>query len=399
MAVCDAITAVAVWRIGRRLGGPSLGVFAAFAYPALSQMLAANPGYPPLAAATTTAFALALSSYRLRKRAVLAGLAIGLAITFKQTAVLEALALLWILLRDGQAAGRRLGVASAFLLGAAVAPIAFALVFACEGAFAPLVADVIGTALLRPSMESEPLTHAMARFVSVQTKIWPVATLAACAATQWRSLFPKASPAAAEGMALWLAASWLELFIQHSRWLNYLGPIFAPALLLSGAAIAALLKNARAKDVALALLFAATLVVAYPYRIWPFLAPDDAPAVAAAARAIAARNPAPQDRLLAFDGATRLNVATGLAPPTPYFHVNHLLCEFPGAGLQRLREALAAAPRFIAVASRRPSGPDCQSPQARPEIDDALSRSYHRIADAPEKTPQLDIYERVTPSD
>ena len=242
-AVSDAIAAIALWRIGRRLGGPSVGAFAAFAYPALSQMLAANPVYPPLAAATTTAFALALSPFALTARAALAGLAIGFAITIKQTAFLEALALLWIILRDREAEGRRLRVALAFTAGAATAPLAFALIFAADGAFAPLVADVFEAAMQRPKMGGEPLTQNVARFISVQSKIWPVATLAAIAATQWRSLFPGAPAGRAEGIALWFAASWLELTLQHSRWLYYLGPTFAPALLLSGGVIAAMLQT------------------------------------------------------------------------------------------------------------------------------------------------------------
>jgi hypothetical protein len=156
------------------------------------------------------------------------------------------------------------------------------------------------------------------------------------------------------------------------------------------------LQNKQAKGAALAVLFAVTVVVAYPFRIWPFLDLDDAPAVAAAARAIAERYPAPQDRLLAIDAGARLNVATGLAPPTPYFHFMHLLCDFPGAGPERLREALAAQPRFIVLASRQPT-PACLSPTARPRIAEALTRSYRRIAQAPAEAPQLDIYERLEP--
>ena len=282
-ALCDAVAAIALWRIGRRLGGPSVGAFAAFAYPVLSQMLAANPVYPPLAAATTTAFALALSPFALTTRAALAGLAIGFAITIKQTAILEALALLWMLLRDREAESRRVRVGVAFAAGAAIAPLAFALVFAAKGALAPLIADAVEAAIRRPVMEGEPLTQNVARFISVQSKMWPVATLAAIAATQWRWLFPGASAGRAEGIALWFAASWLQLILQHSRWLNYLGPTFAPALLLCGAAIAVVLHNKQAKVAALAVVFAGTVVIAYPFRIWPFLDPEDAPAIAAAA--------------------------------------------------------------------------------------------------------------------
>ena len=78
---CEAATAACLWRLGRQLGAPAAGVFAAFGYPLLSQTLADNPGYPPLALATTAAFArgdepdLAGAT-----RVVGAGLAIGFAL-------------------------------------------------------------------------------------------------------------------------------------------------------------------------------------------------------------------------------------------------------------------------------------------------------------------------------
>ena len=67
---CEAATAACLWRLGRRLGVPAAGVFAAFGYPLLSQTLANNPGYPPLALATTAAFLVATSQLGWRTRVV-----------------------------------------------------------------------------------------------------------------------------------------------------------------------------------------------------------------------------------------------------------------------------------------------------------------------------------------
>lgn len=394
--VSDVVTAFCLWRIGRSLGVPAAGAFAAFAYPPLSAMLAANPGYPPLAAATTAAFAFALAPADWRLRIAASGLAIGFAAMIKQTAGLEALALLWLLMREPQAEGRRLRSALGFAAAAAVAPLGFALVFAAEGAFAPFFADVVVIASGRPGVDGETLATGWMRFLSVQAKIWPLAAVAAVAAARFRTLLPGAPSGRAEGLALWLAASWVELFLQHARWLNYLGPTFAPALLLAGLAVARVAHREAVRRAALLALVVATLGAAYPFRIWPFLAPDDSRVVAAAAQTIRERDARPADRLLAIGSASGLNVATGLAPPTPYFHWMHILCDFPGAGPARLREALAARPRFIVAATRR-SRPVCLDPSAWPLIERTLAQGYRRIAQAPAGTPKLDVYERLNP--
>jgi hypothetical protein len=388
---CDAATAFCLWRIGRQLGAPAVGAFAALGFPLLSQMLAENPGYPPLAAATTAAFAFATAPMSWRARVGLAGLAIGFAATIKQTAVLEGLALLWLLLREPEA--RAMRTTLGFAAAAAAPPLAFALVFAMQGALQPLLADAVVTASSRPGVDSEPLARTLARFFSVQSKIWPLAGVAAIAAARFRLLLPGAPAGRVEGLVLWLAASWLELLLQHARWLNYLGPTFAPALLISGAAVSTAIRDAAIRRAALLALLASTVGAAYPYRIWPFLAPGDEPAIAAAAAEIIARRPGPDDRLFAIGKGVELNVALGLAPPTPYFHWLHVLCDFPGAGPARLNEAFAAAPRFVVVASAR-SKPDCLDPSAWPLIERALAQSYRRISQAPAEAPRLDIYER-----
>jgi hypothetical protein len=389
----DAVAAFCLWRIGRSLDAPSAGAFAAPAYPLLSVMLAANPGYPPLAAATIAAFAFALASFDWRCRVALAGLFIGFAMTIKQTAALEALALLWLLMREPEAQGRRLRSALGFAAAAAAAPLAFALLLAVEGGLAPFFADVVVVALGRPGIDGRMPTMGWVRFFSVQGKIWPLATFAAIAAVRCRALPPSERPGRAEGLALWLAASWIELFVQHARWLNYLGPTFAPALLLSGLAVARMFRQEALRLATFLALAVAIVGAAYPCRIWAFLAPDDDRVIEAAAAAIRAQDAGPRDRLLAIGSGMQLNVATGLAPPTPFFHWMHILCDFPGAGPPRLREALWARPRFIVAATHR-SRPACLDPSAWPLIETTLAQDYRRIAQAPAGAPKLDIYMR-----
>ncbi|HXT08961.1 MAG TPA: glycosyltransferase family 39 protein [Roseiarcus sp.] len=390
-AICEFATGLCLWRLGREFAGPAAGVFAAFGYPLLSCMLAANPAYPPLALATTAAFALAVAPWEWRRRVRLAGFAIGLAIAIKQTAGLEGLALLWLLLREPEARGRRLGTALEFAAAALVAPLALALLLASEGALGPMLADVVAAAARRPTLENDTASAVVWHFVNAQIMIWPLVALAAVGVARLRALLPGAPVGRAEGLALWLAAAWVELALQHARWALYLGPTFAPLLLLAGAAMASAIRDEASKRVALAALLLTTAIAAYPFRAWRFLGPDDDAAVAAAAPAILARRPGPHDRLLAIHEGQELNFVVGLAPPTRYFHWMHLICDFPGAGPQRLREALAAAPRFI-VAPRRSYRPYCVDPRAWPLIHAALTQDYRPLA----QTPPFVVYERLT---
>jgi hypothetical protein len=392
--ISEAGAAFCLWRLGRQLGVPAVGAFAAFAYPLLSQMLSNNPGYPPLALATTAAFALATCDQAWQIRVVLSGLAIGFALTIKQSAFLETLPLLWLLLREPEAQGRRMRGAQVFAGAVAVAPVAFAIVLAAQGAFAPFFADVVMTALQRPGLEPETTTQIFHHFVSVQKMVLPLVCLAAVGVWRYRELLLRAPVGRPEALVLWLAVSWVELLLQHARWALYLGPTFAPLLLLSGAGVAKAVSAPALQRVSLALLLSATALSAYPFRYWPLLGPVDATDYAVAARAIRAENPLPGDRLLGIGllETAEVNTDTGLSPPTRYFYWVHLACDFPGAGPQKLREAMATEPRFLVVATH-PYRPYCEDPTTWPFVRETLARHYRRISD----TPLLDVYERRSP--
>ncbi len=381
---CEAATGFCLWRIGVRLGAPVAGLFAAFVYPLLSHGLAANGGYPPLALATAAAYLAAFSPGRPWARAIPAGLAMGCAATIKQTAVFEALPLFWLL------AGQR----RAFALAAAAPPLAFAVYFAARGAFAPFFADVVALAIRRPGMQPESLAAIGVHILHLAWPIWPLAALAVFGAFCARRILPLAPEGAATALALWGLAALVELLSQQARWLNYLGPTFAPQALLAGAAITALCRDIRSKHLAALGLLIVTAMGVWPFRAQRAFRPDDAPAIAAAAAAIRARDPRPDDRLLALGPGGQLNTRLDLAPPTPYFHWMHLVCDFPGAGPQRLREAFAAAPRFVTIPEESPQV-YCQDPTAWPVALAALARDYRRIAEIPEgQGGTLQIYER-----
>jgi hypothetical protein len=392
--LCETATAFCLWRIGRQLCLPAVGVFAAVAYPLLSQMLSNNLGYPTLAMATTAAFALATAPFGWRARVGWSGLALGVALTMKQTACLEGLALLWLLMREPEARGNRLRTLLGFTAAAAAPWLVFVLILAAQGALAPLIHDTVVVALHRPGLENESLARIYVHFDSVQHKIWPIVIAAAIGLALYRRLLPGAPAGRKEALVLWLAISYVELLLQHARWVIYLGPTFAPLLLVSGAAVSVLLPSETLKRAALAVLLLATFFSAYPFRIWSFLEASDEPAIAIAAPEILARDPKPNDRLLTLLQGDRLNVVLGLRPPTPFFHWMHLVCDFPGAGPPQLREALDAAPRFI-VAPAHPFRPFCQDPGAWPMIRAALAQHYRHIGEASAQGVQLEVYERL----
>ncbi len=383
--VSEAGAALLLWRLGRQLGLASAGAFAALAYPYLSQTLSNNPGYPPLALVTIGGYVLATGAGPWGRRALLSCLALGFAATIKQSACLEALPLLWLLGRERPADKPSL----APLLALAAAPLGFAMLFAAQGAFAPFFADVVVTALRRPGIEAETAGDIVRHFVSLQKMVLPLTALALFGLARLSTL-PMAT-GRAEALALWLGVSWAELLLQHARWALYLGPTFAPLLLLSGAAITAAFQAEGSRRLAMGFALIATLVQVYPYRYWPLLGDVDAPVYRQAAEIVRARAPLRDDRLLGVGllETAEVNTDAGVAPPSRYFYWLHLACDFPGAGPQRLREALESSPRFLVVATR-PYHPYCEDPAVWPLVEATLASRYRRIGDAG----KLVIYER-----
>ena len=386
--VSDAASAAALFFIGRRLGAPALGIFAAGLFPALSEIAAADDAYCPLMASTALAFAAALSTAPLAKRAAWAGLAIGAALTIKQTAAFEALALLAILLRAPDALGQRRLAALAFALAATLAPAATLAYFAWHGAADALIGDVVVFALARPGLVGFPLFAILLSFGLLIMPALP-AFARACAAMariRWRA----PDEAAWAGVGLWFAAACLGALIQHATANNYVAPILAPCLLLAGRGIAAAPKR-------LAPLALFTVGVAIACRFGDLVRPFDAAALAGAAAQIKARGAAPDDKLFVIDYGAWLYSATGLAPPTAFIHPIHLLCRFPNAGPARLKQALAARPRFVVIGARDGAHGGCVPAANWNIVTDAVAGGYRRFGQAIGAHEAYDLYEAAAP--
>jgi len=394
----DAVAATALFFLARRFGHPAVGLFAAILYPVLSEIAVGNDAYCPLAALTILAFLAALSPLSPLRGAVLAGLAIGAAATVKQTAGFEAVALLTILTLAPDAGRGRARAALAFALAAMVAPLGFLVYFAWHGAAGALIADTVVGALARPASASEGLSFVggLLRFLPLQKGLLPLTGLCVLALARRRALAAAAPRFPLGAVWAWFAAASVSVIVQRSFAQSYLGPMLAPALLLAGFCTAqAMPELARipqwARLGALALLSLAAAIAAPGVD---FVRRQDVPALAAAARAIEASGPAPEDRLYAVNRGAWLNSMVDLAPPTEYFFPFQTLCAFPGAGANGVAQILAARPRYVVIADRRLKYA-CELPESWRLIDQALAESYRRLARAQGDFDAYDVYEAL----
>jgi Dolichyl-phosphate-mannose-protein mannosyltransferase len=397
-AFFDALAATALYFIGCRMGSRAIGIAAALLCPFLSQIVTNNPPYAPLAAFTTLAFLAAMSRLPVVKRAVLAGLFIGAAVTVKQTACFEAVALFAILLWAPDAANRRVAMGLAFGAAAAIAPAGFLIYFAAHGALAPMIGDVVANALLRPASAIEGISFqdgVLRSLVYLARPIEPLFALACIAFVRRRTIAAAVPDAPMGAISLWAASAIVSVWAQHSLFDAYLGPTLAPLTLLAcaGAVFGAPELKRIAGPVSLALVGLLTVGVATATRTKGLDPPHQTQAIDLAAAAIKASHPGADDKLFVVSRGMWLYMATGLAPPTAYFHWEHTLCDFPGAGLSRLGEALATTPRFIAV-YRGPHN-KCELPQSWRQIDAALAGAYRLLARVQGDGELFDVYETI----
>jgi 4-amino-4-deoxy-L-arabinose transferase-like glycosyltransferase len=396
----DATTAASLYFIGRRMGSNALGLFAALASPLLAEFVTNNDCYSALAALTTLAFVPAFSSLPILRRASAAGLVIGAACTVKQTAAFEAVALLIVLLRAPEAAERRTLAASAFCLSALAAPLGFLIYFAAHGAVGPLLADTVEFAVMRPGLDQGFLIG-LAHFAPVQRPI-AAGFVVAFVALLRRSAVARAAPGSrVDAAAIWFGLAILGVLAQHTVYQNYLGPMLSPLILLAGCGARWALPELKRFAPGLRL-FALGLVMtatALSCRIGHFARPLDRAPIAEAARIVLATDPRPDDKLFALDFGGWINVATDLAPPTPFFHRMHLLCDFPNAGPARLAEALAARPRYVVVGAYLKRHTGCDDVVAWPLVEPALKAGYRRLAHVDGDVQSFDIYETTAARD
>jgi hypothetical protein len=398
--VCDAATAVALLMLGRRFGAPAVGVAAALVYPPLSELVTANDAYCPLAALTTFAFVAALSRRPLFKRALVAGLLIGAAGAVKQTAGFEALALVAVLAGAPEAEGRRFRVAAAFIVAAAVAPLAFLAYFAAEGGAGALVADAVVGALTRPASASEGLSFldGLGRFFLLQKSDMVLFALVCLALLRRRALAAALPDAPLGALVLWFAAATAGVVAQRSIAVTYLGPTLAPGLLIAGLGLTrAAPELGRAPEGArLAALVVASVAIALVHPGNDLSARFEGAALAETAAAIRAEGWTPGDRLYVVNRGLWLYGALDAPPPTRFLYPGHTLCDFKDRGPGLVAEILASRPRFVVVADRRIHYV-CEQADRWRAVEGALTASYRRVAHSTGSVDAFDVYETIAP--
>ncbi len=391
-----ALAAASLYRLCREFNDRAVAVLCAIVYPVLFEIFG-DAAYALLCALTLLAFLAALSRQPPMRKAVLAGLAIGAACAVKQTAAFEATALLIIIASDPAVKGRRLKAASAFLACASVAPLGFVIYYALRGDLGVFFSDVVVLALRRPDSTTEAISFwdGFRRSLVLLLPILPVTLMAIFALAKWRRLaarFPIGS------VSIWLAATILSILVQHAISPYYLTPAFAPLLLLAAAGLTTAVegRSRRTLAVVLAIFGATTIFMAARLRgeaLVNRLKPKDDLAILEATSTIEATHPKPTDRLFVVTRGGWIYLATDLAPPTPYFHWFHTLCDFPGAGRSRLAETMAAQPRYVVVAdpSKRFS---CEQDSNWVVVNDTLRSSYRLLDRAQGAFDSYFVYER-----
>lgn len=394
----DAVTATALFYLGRRCD-TRVGVFAASVYPPLAEFVSFNDFYSALEATTTLAFLAAMSPLQLGRRAALTGLAAGAAFCVKQTAAFEAAVLFFAIVRARDAADRRTWAACTFAYGAGIVPLGFLVYFACHGAGRDLIDDAILGALMRPASPAEGLTFGdgLRLFLPLHRTVLGLMAFACLASIRRSSLAQAASGTPVALLEAWLLAALLATLAQRSMHVAYVSQALPPALLLASLCVVHAIPElgrtpgwARLGGLA-ALSLAPALAALGAHRTNR----HPTRAIAEATSAIRATKPSSADKLFAVNGdGLWLNAATGLDPPTRYFHPSHTLCDFDGRGGGNLVGALAASPRYIVVADRR-ARLSCEQPERWSAIDATVRDSYRLITRAADEINSYDVYERI----
>ncbi|MCE1237639.1 MAG: hypothetical protein LWW93_14915 [Hyphomicrobiales bacterium] len=379
-AAIKALTIVAVAATATTLGGLAtrhvsrpVGAWAFFVYPVASLFASGDTMPAILVQAPFVALAFFALFEARRGRAIvrlfLSGLAIGAAGMIKQTAIFEAAALVALagLWEIGGGGGRGRAVARAIAaigVGAMVAPLAFAAWFAAQGLFTAFFdGAVIGAA---GRLSGDPMVAAGSREMvrlglfdaigRLPAQIRPCLGLTVLATLAWmrrRRLAPAIDAAWFPATLVWFAAALAGVVAVKAMYDNYIHTALAPLTLAAGVfvfhgiEIAGRLGRRIGQIAASAAVAAPSLLLPMPLAYEPV----DMEGVRAAAAIVRAAGGAGQDELLAPRRGLPLNVETGSFPTVRWVHHMHLMCDLPTSdGVDPLATALAARPRFLAIA-------------------------------------------------
>jgi 4-amino-4-deoxy-L-arabinose transferase-like glycosyltransferase len=387
----SAIGATVLYRMCERYDRPA-AVLCAALYPILI-IISGDAAYQVMNAFLMIAFACAFSNLQLRPKAIVAGLAVGFACTIKQTCAVDAIALLYILVSARSSRVERAYVTGSFIGAAALAPFAFFSYYALNGNAGVFVQDLVIAALNRESTVA--LSSVLGGFVEW---IWPfsiiVVVLLISISNGGRAIENRLP---LRLMLVWLVLELIGIFAQRAGSRPYMVPMIAPMLLITSNYISASYAgNGRSRQLVALVMFGALAFIGamagYGHTILEKLRVVDQDALQQTTAAIAATHPRNDDRLFVLNGPVWPNVATNLAPPTPFFYWGHIMCNFPGAGPTALVANFEAKPRYVVFENpnRRLA---CETDATDDEIRTALAARYSLISTARSRYSIYSVFE------
>jgi len=359
-------TAAAAWGLYRLLARHAsmrAAIWASGLYPVYSLILlgVSSPCQTVQATLTIWAFAFGLDSLSTKgvAQAALSGLMIGLAVTVKQTAAFEAMALFGILVWRLRAWKPRLAFAVA-----AIAPVlAFAAYFVVVGHSHEAFAAVVTLAGLRSQTNMSQAPAAWYLDLPVRLGHYPalikpllVVTCGAALALLRRKTLKTAFALPVVDLTLiWYVGAVVAMLVVRSPEAWYAVPLIAPSLILFALVLChGIAFKPRQRPVWTAVFI--TLAVVHPLAVAApslvgqgYLGPPDWRGNQMAAQALTKAGLHPDDNLLVLSRGHYIYLLTGTLPRARYFNAMHLLCRFPTPDADPLAAAFATRPKFVVM--------------------------------------------------
>jgi hypothetical protein len=406
LIACVGATSWGLWLIGERHLSRRVGLFAAALYPLYSLTQSGTTASSELIEVLPEVFAALLvldanrRSGRRLVRVAAAGLLLGVAATVRQGAVLPAIFMLVALAIHWR--GPRVKLIASFVAGGAMAPLAFAGLYAAHGHLMPFLTDAVCSAAARMRGDNIGFAAGMLRFFPAM-KPFGVLQIGALflftrAATVWRGPYA----AGASVIVAWMIGAAFGVIAVRSMYDHYFLALVPSLLLASGVAIFHIVGAGGAagdgrSDAWNVRLLCRALAVAAA-AAWPLAldraaitAGSDLDAAAAVARAIDRAGIAPDAAILVVNRGLPIYLAADRLPRGRYFHPQHLLCDFPAPDADPLGIALRERPAVLVVADEA-TRMVCERDDRHAELHAAISAYYCRADHIIGRSDSFDIF-------
>lgn len=366
--VFTALGGFGLYRLLARHGSMRAARLAAFLYPvySLTLMSMASPCQILQATATIWGFVWVADAATVATRAqrlmfaALGGLAIGCAVTLKQTAAFEGAGLfawmVWQALRR-----REVAPLMAFMLAGAAPTLAFVGYFAAAGHLADLYRDTVTIAWQRSQLPLPPrllpwYLEAPRRIGLMPGLVFPIITVTcgvALAALR-RQRLRRLGVASDLGL-VWYVAAVAGLLINREPEAWYVTTLVAPSLVLFCLVLCEGVDFPSSRRfIWLALLTALAAVqplIGMPQALMAdnFSGEPDYLGAKRTAEALKAAGARPGDNMLVISRGHYIYVMSGTLPKSRYFNAMHLLCDFPVPDADSIETSFAARPTYVVL--------------------------------------------------